>query len=89
MSYINIVETVNPHSDKTRRWNIMSTEFPHIKLGAVAWMGPWRKYAFYPETDTIFEEVCLADIAEFLLRATSEHRTERRALRAPPKVTHG
>ena len=72
MSYIKIIETDNPYSEKTRRWNVMRAEYPHIKLGEIAWMGSWRKYAFYPEPQTIFEETCLADIAEFLLSATAD-----------------
>lgn len=35
-------------------------------LGIIKWFGNWRKYAFYPEANTIFEKDCLDDISTFL-----------------------
>jgi len=35
-------------------------------LGAVAWYGPWRKWAVTFMDDAVFDETCLADIQDFL-----------------------
>lgn len=35
-------------------------------LGVIRWYGAWRKYAFFPETQTLYEQDCLRDIAQFL-----------------------
>ena len=32
------------------------------RLGIIKWYGPWRQYAFFPETGTIFNVECLNDI---------------------------
>jgi hypothetical protein len=43
-------------------------------LGWVAWFSRWRKYAFYPKPETVYEEDCLRDIAEFCEAKTKEHK---------------
>ena len=32
------------------------------RLGLIKWYGPWRQYAFYPESDTLFNTGCLEEI---------------------------
>ena len=61
---------------KTRRWWVGSKD--SIKIGDVKWYGPWRKYAFFPEPITVFEEDCLRDLAEFCETRTKEHRANRK-----------
>lgn len=61
-------------SGKTRIWQIESKR--SALLGDVRWYGPWRKYAFFPEANTIFEQDCLRDIADFIERETKAHREE-------------
>lgn len=51
-------------SGKTKIWDVITKEFP-TKIGQIKWHAPWRKYSFFPESDTIFEEICLNDIANF------------------------
>ena len=34
-------------------------------LGMIEWFGRWRRYSFFPEVDTIYDAVCLRDIAAF------------------------
>lgn len=36
------------------------------RLGIIKWYGPWRQYAFFPETGTIFNIECLNDISEYI-----------------------
>lgn len=45
-------------------------------LGEVKWFGRWRKYAFFPERDCVFEQDCLRVIAEFCERHTRELRQQ-------------
>lgn len=37
-----------------------------IMLGIIKWYGPWRKYTFFPETNTLFDFSCLLQIVHFL-----------------------
>jgi len=32
------------------------------RLGLIKWYGPWRRYAFFPENETLFDTECLNDI---------------------------
>lgn len=58
-----VVET---KTNEARRHGILS-------LGAIKWYSPWRKYAFLPHPDTVFEQDCLTDIATFCRNATKDH----------------
>lgn len=49
---------------KTKVWDIVSKEGA-VPLGQVKWFGRWRKYAFFPKPDTVYEAYCLADLADF------------------------
>ena len=64
-------------SKKTNIWAIRSTQGDD-RLGFVKWHGPWRKYAFFPEPNCLFEEDCLRDIADFVEGATWSHKEERK-----------
>ncbi len=47
-------------------------------LGQIRWFGRWRKYCFFPNTGTIYEETCLREIAEFCVTVTKEHRQKKK-----------
>ena len=47
-----------------------------IFLGNIKWDTRWRKYAFYPMANTLYEEVCLEDIARFLKEQTAKHKVK-------------
>lgn len=49
---------------KTKVWNVVAKESKHW-LGQIRWFGRWRKYAFFPNNDTVFESTCLTEIAGF------------------------
>ena len=63
-------------SGKTRIWGVVSKDTPPVKLGEIKWFSRWRKYAFFPCTDTVFEEECLRDISFFVEQVTREHRAK-------------
>jgi hypothetical protein len=44
----------------------------------VRWFSRWRKYAFYPGRETVFEEDCLREIADFCETRTREYKQARK-----------
>jgi hypothetical protein len=58
----------------TERWRVMTTSEPSIELGVVRWYSPWRCYAFHPEINTVFEQECLHEIAQFCYGVTVDHK---------------
>lgn len=50
-------------SGKTRCWLVLTNRGGW--LGDVKWFGRWRRYAFFPAPETVFERTCLRDIANF------------------------
>jgi hypothetical protein len=61
---------------RTLVWSVLSLE-GEVYLGSVCWSPAWRKYEFLPEAGIGLEEVCLRDIAQFLVERTREHRARR------------
>jgi hypothetical protein len=64
------------HELKTKVWVVWSGKegFEGNELGEVKFYPQWRKYSFFPASQTLFEHVCLRDIAEFCEEATAEWR---------------
>lgn len=50
---------------KTSLWIVKNKE-SCTTIGLVKWYSAWRTYAFFPANDTIFEDDCLYDIAQFI-----------------------
>lgn len=65
-------------SAKTRRWAVQPKDGGR-PIGLVIWHSPWRLYCFAPNPNTMFEQDCLRDIAEFIQARTREHKRLRRA----------
>lgn len=63
-------------SGKTLIWGVV-TENNEI-LGQVKWFGRWRKYAFFPKSNTLYEQDCLRDIADFCEDRTKLHRLKKK-----------
>ena len=53
------------HTDKTAKYTVRNKE-NNVLLGIIKWFGSWRKYAFFPCSDMVFETQCLSDITGFL-----------------------
>lgn len=62
---------------KTKVWDVWPKD-AHERIGIIKWFGRWRKYCFFPELNTVYEEDCLRDIAEFIERVTKEHRQKKK-----------
>jgi hypothetical protein len=62
-------------SGKTLEWLVHPKDNRDLAacLGFVKWHCPWRKYTFQPFSNTVFENDCLRDIADFCEQKTQEH----------------
>jgi hypothetical protein len=69
----------NTPSRKTKVWVVWSSkeDFEGAELGQVKFYPQWRKFAFFPASQTLFEKDCLRDIADFCETATKEWRSSR------------
>lgn len=67
-------------SGKTKMWEVYSSKDGDsgVWLGDIRWTGRWRRYAFYPGSDMMFEHGCLRDLADFCEQQTKVHRQKRR-----------
>ena len=62
-SWLRIVEVGN--TGKTKIFDVAPKEGGN-NLGQIRWFSHWRKYSFFPNASTIFEQQCLRDIAQVL-----------------------
>ena len=74
---VKYIEFSRPRPSKTGKtyiWKVLAdahvcSEYP---IGEIKWKGAWRRYAFFPESNTFYEQDCLRKIADFC-----ENRTKR------------
>ena len=45
-------------------------------LGSIRWFGSWRKYTFFAKPETVYDERCLMEVAEFLTERSKEHKIQ-------------
>jgi len=57
---------------KTKIWKVRSSY--DDSLGEIAWYGKWRKYAFFPEIYTVYEQDCLQKLSEFCETESKKQR---------------
>ena len=75
-SWIKFIETPAVLGRKTRVWNIYTQkeDFEGQNLGEIKFYPQWRKYAFFPARQTLFEQDCLREIATFCEAETTRWR---------------
>lgn len=71
-TYIEFHDVGVSESGKTRRFEVRDRS--GMKLGWVSWYPRWRKYIYQPAPRTVYEEVCLREIAEFVQSETKMHK---------------
>lgn len=54
-----------PEKRKTSIYHIFSHK-SRDEIGLIKWYGAWRKYCFFPNADTIWDNKCLSSINSFL-----------------------
>lgn len=74
-TYIKFVLVVSK-SGATKTVEVRSKRQDSIVLGVVKWFPTWRKYCFFPNQSTIYDEGCMRDIQSFLLLLNEQHRRE-------------
>lgn len=42
-------------------------------IGEIKWYGPWRKFCFYPDKDTIWDNKCLTEVVNFLVKLNKDY----------------
>lgn len=72
-SYIEFVALGIPPRKSTQLWNVVAKGGNGI-LGQVKWFSRWRKYTFFPMSNTAFEGTCMREISAFIEDRTKEHR---------------
>jgi hypothetical protein len=50
---------------KTKTYEVVSVA-SNNPIGVVRWFSHWRKYVFAPYNETMYDESCLRDIAQFV-----------------------
>jgi hypothetical protein len=70
--FINFENIGLSDSGKTQKWLASSTT--GSVLGEVRWYAPWRRYVFYPRSETVFDAACLGELQAFCLSRTESHR---------------
>lgn len=74
--WIEMVETHSSPSGKTKCFGVVTKE-GRSYLGEIKWFARWRRYAFFPASETVYEQNCLWDIADFCATQTTEHKVKR------------
>lgn len=77
MKWITVTQRGTSPSGKTNVYDVVALVGGYF-LGQVRWYPAWRKYAFFPDQYTIFEEDCMRDIAQFLDDTTKAHKAAKK-----------
>ena len=72
--YFTITET-EISGQKTCIYTIVNNKFETI--GKIKWQGSFRKYAFFPEMNTVWDSECLADVIEVLDDINKNYRSKK------------
>jgi hypothetical protein len=66
---------------KTSTWMVQATEDENgFLLGIIKWHGPWRKYCFFPEGNTLFCPDCLNEVINFINEQMQLHKKRKKIL---------
>lgn len=76
MSFLDFEELLPGPKDRrvTRRW-LVHAKSGHL-LGAIGWYSGWRRYVYWAQAGTIYEELCLREIAAFCEAHTRERKAQ-------------
>lgn len=75
-THIQFVVDEQPANRKTKSWLVVARDDQWTPLGDVKWFARWRKYCFFPRQETVYEETCMKEIAEFIVDRTNEHKAK-------------
>ncbi len=72
--FIQIVNLSDAFPEKKTQTFEVRNIFADVRLGWIKWISSYRKYGFFPEPNTYYEEVCLTHITEFLEALIKERK---------------
>ena len=59
------------HNPEEDCWWVVN-KYDDVQLGTIGWFDKFHKYSFYVKPDTVYECVCLREIADFCENKTKE-----------------
>ncbi len=65
MQNLNFLLTGRSKTGLTNIWEIRSVH-TEVLLGQISWYSAWRRYAFFPDSGTVYDADCLREIAKFI-----------------------
>lgn len=69
-SFMDFIDVSDQYNRKTKTWTVCSKGGD--QLGEIHWFASWRRYCFMPLAYTVFDGVCLREIAAFIGRQMLE-----------------
>lgn len=75
MSYLDFTLLTRADGRKTDVWSVASKRGD--SLGVVVFRPAWRKFVFAPENETVYDAVCLREIADFCEEQTRRWKDAR------------
>ena len=73
-SFLIFVRGQDSASGLTKSWDVCPKASIDTPLGQIRWYAPWRRYVYYPKSETLYDAACLRDITEFLEREMRERK---------------
>lgn len=71
LKHLEFILVGKSESGKTNLWEVKNKTL-NYEIGMIKWAGNFRKYAFYPKNDTMYDSNCLHAIADFLTQVTKD-----------------
>lgn len=60
---------------RTRLWHVISRKRGNI-IGEIKWYPGWHRYALFPTPNTVWDEICMRDVAEFCQEQTNDQKRQ-------------
>ena len=70
-NYFKINYLTDSKTGKTKVFEVLTLD-NKIILGYIKWHGAWRKYTFHPESNTLFDNKCMIELARICEEKTKE-----------------
>ena len=58
---------------KTSHWSV-ENKIDNEHLGFITWYSQWRQYCFMPDTNTIYSQGCLREVADFIKKQMDKRK---------------
>lgn len=69
--YFEVNYLTDSKTGKTKVFEVLALDC-EIILGYIKWYGAWRKYVFYPEANTLYDNKCMIELARICEEKTKE-----------------